>query len=88
MLRARDRFRVASITKSFVATVVLELAAEGKLSLDDTIEHWLPRIVPNGAAITLRELLNHTSGLFNYSEGAEWVPTYSPTRSGSGSRKS
>ena len=74
-LRARDRFRAASITKSFVATVVLELAAEGKLSLDDTIEHWLPRIVPNGAAITLRELLNHTSGLFNYSEGADWVPS-------------
>lgn len=73
-LRARDRFRAASITKSLVATVILELAAEGKLSLDDTIEHWLPRIVPNGAGITLRELLNHTSGLFNYSEGADWVP--------------
>jgi D-alanyl-D-alanine carboxypeptidase len=54
---------------------VLELAAEGKLSLDDTIEHWLPGLVPNGAAITLRELLNHTSGLFNYSEGAEWTPS-------------
>ena len=74
-LRARDRFRAASITKSFVATVVLELAAEGKLSLDDNIEHWLPSLVPNGATITLRELLNHTSGLFNYSEGAEWVET-------------
>jgi len=74
-LRARDRFRAASITKSFVATVVLELAAESKLSLDDTIEHWLPGLVPNGAAITLRELLNHTSGLFNYSEGAEWTPS-------------
>jgi D-alanyl-D-alanine carboxypeptidase len=74
-LRARDRWRVASITKSFVATVVLELSAEGKLGLDDTVEHWLPGLVPNGAAITLRELLNHTSGLFNYNDDPSWVPT-------------
>jgi D-alanyl-D-alanine carboxypeptidase len=74
-LRATDRWRVASITKSFVATVVLELVAEGKLSLDDTVEHWLPGLVPNGAAITLRELLNHTSGLFNYNDDPIWVPS-------------
>jgi D-alanyl-D-alanine carboxypeptidase len=71
-LRVTGRFRAASITKSFVATVVLELAAEGKLSLDDTVEHWLPGAVPNGAAITLRELLNHTSGLFDYGNDQDW----------------
>jgi D-alanyl-D-alanine carboxypeptidase len=71
-LRATDRFRVASITKSFVATVVLELAAEGKVSLDDTVEHWLPGLVPNDEAITLRELLNHTSGLFDYGDDQNW----------------
>jgi D-alanyl-D-alanine carboxypeptidase len=66
--RAVDRFRIASITKTFVATLVLELAADGKLGLDDTVERWLPSKVPNGSNITLRELLNHTSGLFNYTD--------------------
>jgi D-alanyl-D-alanine carboxypeptidase len=61
-------FRVGSITKSFVAVVVLQLAAEGKLTLDDTVERWLPGVLPNGTAITLRHLLNHTSGVPNYTE--------------------
>ena len=71
-LRLGDRFRIASITKTFVATVVLQLVAEGRLRLDDTVEHWLPELVPNGDAITLRELLNHTSGLFDYSDSADF----------------
>jgi D-alanyl-D-alanine carboxypeptidase len=65
-LRATDRFRVGSVTKTFVATVVLQLVGEGKLALDDTIERWLPGLVPNGRAITVRQLLNHTAGLFDY----------------------
>ena len=40
-MRVGDRFRIGSVTKSFVATVVLQLVGEGKLSLDDSIEHWL-----------------------------------------------
>jgi D-alanyl-D-alanine carboxypeptidase len=64
-IRATDRFRIGSVTKTFVATVVLQLAGEGKLRLDDTIERWLPGLVPNGKNITVRELLNHTSGLFD-----------------------
>jgi D-alanyl-D-alanine carboxypeptidase len=71
-LRLSDPFRIASITKSFVATVVLQLAAEGRLGLDDPVERWLPGLVPNGGAITLRELLSHTSGLFNYTENADF----------------
>jgi D-alanyl-D-alanine carboxypeptidase len=67
-LRADHAFRVGSITKTFVATVALQLAAEGALGLDDTVEKWLPGLVPNGQAITLRHLLNHTSGIYNYTE--------------------
>ena len=63
---AGDRFRIGSITKTFVATLVLQLAAEHRLSLDDTVERWLPGIVPDGDAITVRQLLQHTSGLFDY----------------------
>jgi D-alanyl-D-alanine carboxypeptidase len=65
-MRVGDRFRVGSVTKTFMAAIVLQLAGEGRLSLDDTVERWLPGLVPNGAAITVRELLNHTSGLYDY----------------------
>jgi D-alanyl-D-alanine carboxypeptidase len=72
-MAATDRFRVASITKTFVATVVLQLAAEGTLRLADPVERWLPGLVPNGDAITLRELLDHTSGLFDYLDDKAFV---------------
>ena len=65
-MRVGDRFRIGSVTKSFVATVVLQLVGEGRLSLDDSIEHWLPGLVPNGGMITVRQLLSHQSGLFDY----------------------
>ncbi|MEU0693653.1 serine hydrolase domain-containing protein [Streptomyces niveus] len=63
-------FRAASVTKTFVSTVVLQLVAEGRLSLDDTVEEWLPGLVTgngnDGSRITVRHLLQHTSGLYNY----------------------
>ncbi|MEE1766060.1 serine hydrolase domain-containing protein [Streptomyces sp. SP18BB07] len=69
---AHDRFRAASITKTFVSTVVLQLAAEGRLSLDDKVDKWLPGLVRgkgnDGRRITLRQLLNHTSGIYNYTD--------------------
>lgn len=61
-----DRYRIGSVTKSFVSTVVLQLEAEHRLSLADPVEHWLPGVVPNGSNITIRELLNHTSGIPDY----------------------
>ncbi|MER6360348.1 serine hydrolase domain-containing protein [Kitasatospora sp. NPDC001527] len=69
---ARERFRIGSVTKPFVATVLLQLQAEGRLGLDDTVERWLPGLVSgngnDGSAITLRQLLNHTSGVFDYGD--------------------
>ncbi len=59
------RFRAGSITKTFVATVVLQLVGQGRLRLDDPVEKWLPRVVPDGQHITVRHLLNHTSGLYD-----------------------
>jgi D-alanyl-D-alanine carboxypeptidase len=67
-MRTSHRYWVASVTKTFISTVILQLEAEGKLRADDSVERWLPGLVPNGTSITLRELLNHTSGLFGYSE--------------------
>ncbi|GHG49776.1 serine hydrolase domain-containing protein [Streptomyces griseocarneus] len=68
----QDRFRVGSITKAFVSTVLLQLEAEGRLDIDDSVERWLPGVVRgnghDGSRITIRSLLNHTSGVFNYTE--------------------
>jgi D-alanyl-D-alanine carboxypeptidase len=61
----QGRLRVGSITKTFVATVVLQLVGEGRLRLDDTVEAWLPGVAPGGDGITVRQLLNHTSGLYD-----------------------
>jgi D-alanyl-D-alanine carboxypeptidase len=75
-----DRFRAGSITNTFVATVLLQMEAEKKLSLDDTVERHLPGVVTgngnDGRAITVRQLLNHTSGLFDYFADATYVETY------------
>lgn len=60
-------FRIGSITKTFIGTVILQLIDEGRLKLADPIGRYRPD-VPNGAHITIRELLNMTSGLYNYSE--------------------
>jgi D-alanyl-D-alanine carboxypeptidase len=69
-VRPGDRFRVGSITKTFVATAVLQLVGAGHLSLDDTVGDLLPGVVSgngnDGGKITVRQLLNHTSGLFDY----------------------
>jgi D-alanyl-D-alanine carboxypeptidase len=62
---AKRRFAIASTTKTFVATVILQLAAEGRLSLDDRVKRWLPGLLPDGRTIRVRQLLNHTSGLPN-----------------------
>jgi D-alanyl-D-alanine carboxypeptidase len=72
-LHAGDRFRVGSITKTFVAVVVLQLVDEHRLELDDTVEHWLPGLVPEGRRITVRQLLGHTSGLADYPDDAAFL---------------
>ncbi|MFF0826354.1 serine hydrolase domain-containing protein [Brevibacillus sp. NPDC003359] len=64
------RFRIGSVTKTFTATVVLQLAGENQLNLDDSIEKWLPGVVQgngyDGNQITIRQILNHTSGIAEY----------------------
>lgn len=72
-MRASDRFRIGSETKMFIATVVLQLVGDDKLSLADTVERRLPGLVPNGGRITVRQLLNHTSGLFDYAEDKAFI---------------
>lgn len=68
--RADMHIRIGSVTKTFVATVILQLVAEGRLRLTDTLGELLPGVVTDndGSGITVRMLLNHTSGLYNYTE--------------------
>ena len=75
-MRVGDRFRVGSVTKTFVATVILQLVAEGDLSLEDTVEERLPGLVPRGERITIRQLLGHTAGLFDYLNDAQVLQPY------------
>ncbi len=66
----KAKFRIGSYTKTFVAATVLQLVGEGRMSLEDTVERWLPGVVTgngnDGTKITVRQLLQHTSGLYNY----------------------
>ena len=82
-MRPDDRFRIGSVTKTFVAALVLRLVEEGRLRLDDPVERWLPGLVPGGRSITVRHLLSHTAGLPDYVEDPRlrreperrWTPT-------------
>ena len=75
-MNARNHFKIASLTKTYTATVVLQLVAEGKLHLSDSVERWLPGLVPNGKHITLRQLLNHVSGLADFESDPRYLKPY------------
>jgi CubicO group peptidase (beta-lactamase class C family) len=66
-------FRLGSIAKQFTAAVVLQLAAEGRLSLDDPLSRFFPDWPEPGARATVRQLLNHSSGLQDFSKIPGWI---------------
>ncbi|WP_392536902.1 serine hydrolase domain-containing protein [Legionella sp. 227] len=70
-ITSSNLFDIGSITKSFTALILLQLQTEGKLSLDDHLGKWLPQY-PNWKEVTLRQLLNMTSGIPNYSADDEF----------------
>jgi D-alanyl-D-alanine carboxypeptidase len=77
-----DHFRAGSVTKTLIATVVLQLAAEHRLSLSDTVERHLPGLLrgrgTDGRHITLRALLTHTSGLADFTEATHGTVPLTP----------
>jgi D-alanyl-D-alanine carboxypeptidase len=94
-LAPTDRFGIGSITKTFTAVLVLQLVDAGVLTLDDTVSEWLddPVVarIPYVDRITLRQLLTHTSGVYDYfdgdspfwqdayfGEGADWSRVWTP----------
>ncbi len=70
-LTADSEFRIGSISKQFAAAGLLKLVEAGKVSLDDPLSKYV-REFPNGAHITVLELLNHTSGVKDYTHIAAW----------------
>jgi D-alanyl-D-alanine carboxypeptidase len=73
-LSAGDLFEIGSITKQFTAAGVLKLVQAGKLSLDDPLSKYV-KDYPGGDNITIRELLNHTSGIKDYTQMSGWADT-------------
>jgi CubicO group peptidase (beta-lactamase class C family) len=64
----RTNFRLASFTKQFTAACIMLLAHDGKLNYDDHLTHFFPEFPAYGNSITVRNLLNHTSGLEDYED--------------------
>lgn len=67
-ITAETLFEVGSISKTFTATIILKLAEQGKINLDDSLEIWLPQY-PRWKKVTIKNLLYHSSGIFNYTSG-------------------
>lgn len=79
LLQPDAAFQIGSITKIFTSVLVLQLVEEGVLALDDLLSVWLPDFaatVPNGDQITLRHLLQHTSGLPDIQNNVELLAQY------------
>ena len=70
-------YRIGSITKQFTSSAIMQLVERGKLSLDDDISKYLPDVPEHGQKITVRELLNHTSGIHSYTSKKEWAARWS-----------
>jgi len=67
-------FRIGSLTKTFTSTILLQLQDEGKINLDDTLDKYITEpAIPNVRTITLRQIANMTSGIYNYTEDESFI---------------
>ncbi|MBT3048099.1 MAG: serine hydrolase domain-containing protein [Candidatus Thiodiazotropha sp.] len=76
-LRQESRFYIASSGKTLLAATLVQMAGDGLLGLDDPINRWLPREItdriPSGAGMSVRMLLNHTTGIYDFqNDGDAW----------------
>ncbi len=74
LFRTDHRIAFASITKTFVAALVLQLVDEDVLTLEDTIADWLPPMMYINSSVTIQQLLNHQSGIYNFTNHPNLVP--------------
>lgn len=80
-ISTEDRFRIGSVTKTFSAVVLLQLVDEGRISLDTSVNTYLPGLLPDDR-ITVRHVLSHRSGLYDYTNDmfAKTVPGFEAVR--------
>ncbi|MCK9614073.1 MAG: beta-lactamase family protein [Candidatus Omnitrophica bacterium] len=69
----KKKVRIGSVTQTFLISALLSLVDDKKINLDDPVNKYIP-FVPNGGNITIRQLANNTSGIFNYTEDAQFFP--------------
>ena len=67
-MRANDTYYIGSTSKSFAAVLVMRLVAQGKIALDAPVSRYLPGVLPGGDRITIRDLLSHKSGLYEWNQ--------------------
>lgn len=70
------RFRIGSLTKTYVSAAVLQLVAKHRLHLDDPVSRYLPRLLNGEPRITVRQLLNHTSGIYDFNNDPRVLQPY------------
>ena len=73
-------FRLGSLTKQFTAAIVLQLVQEGRISLDDPVSRFFPDYPRPGGTATVRQLLNHTSGIQSYTGIPGFMARGAPAR--------
>lgn len=69
---ANTIFQIGSVTKQFTSTIILKLAEQGKLSLNDKLNKYFPDF-PNADKVTIENLLTHTSGIYNYTNDTSFM---------------
>src|SRR5439155_18391394 len=72
----QDRYRIGSLTKTYVSTAVLQLVAKHRVHLGDPASRYLPRLLAGGPRVTVRQLLNHTSGVYDFNDDPRVVAPY------------
>ncbi|MCE2495593.1 MAG: beta-lactamase family protein [Flavobacteriales bacterium] len=68
----KTAFRIGSISKTFTAVMIMQLVQKGDVSLDDPLSNWYPS-VPNAANITIKQMLNHSSGIYSITSDPEYL---------------
>ncbi|MDB4888952.1 MAG: hypothetical protein JWL61_807 [Gemmatimonadetes bacterium] len=69
-------YEIGSITKQFTSAAVMKLVEEGRVKLDDDLSKFVPQLPLHGKKVSIRQLLNHTSGIHSYTSSPEWAKTW------------
>lgn len=70
-------YEIGSITKQFTSAAVMKLVEQGRVKLDDDLSKYVPQLPLNGKKVSIRQLLNHTSGIHSYTSSPGWQKTWS-----------